>query len=141
MKSTIFLAISLVLVSVALTVTATEVISLSTLDKIEPVSLPRLSPYTSGIGYASAIDNASPAGAVQLSTLVRKAQRAAIEPKALAAAKPVTITPSFAIMNANITAGTNTVVTMPHALSGSQINYLRPNVTIWTPPIAIFGGA
>ncbi|MGB9902925.1 hypothetical protein [Methanothrix sp.] len=133
MKYTMILAVSLMLVSV-ITAGAIDVIHLSTLDKTETVSLPRISPYT------PAISNASP-GVVQLSTLGRKIQRSTIEPKELSAAKPVTITPSFAIMNANITAGTNTVITMPHALAGAQINYLRPNVTVWTPPIAIFGGA
>lgn len=133
MKYTVLLAVSLMLVSV-LTAGAVDAIHLSTLDNTEVVSLPRISPYT------PAMSNASP-GVVQLSTLGRKIQRPTIEPKALAAAKPVTITPSFAIMNANITAGTNTIITMPHALSGAQLNYLRPNVTVWTPPIAIFGGA
>lgn len=133
MRYTMLLAVLLMLVSI-FTAGAIDVIHLSTLDETAAVSLPMISQYT------PAISNVSP-DVVQLSTLGKKIQRSTVEPKELSAAKPVTITPSFAIMNANITAGTNTVITMPQALSGAQINYLRPNVTVWTPPIAIFGGA
>ncbi|ABK15002.1 MAG: hypothetical protein H5T42_08275 [Methanothrix sp.] len=133
MRYTILLAVLLMLVSICMA-GAIDVIHLSTLDETEAVSLPMISQYT------PAISNVSP-DVVQLSTLGKKIQRSTVEPKELSAAKPVTITPSFAIMNANITAGTNTIITMPQALSGAQINYLRPNVTVWTPPIAIFGGA
>jgi hypothetical protein len=48
-------------------------------------------------------------------------------------ANPVTITPSFAIKNTNITTEAGTVFTLPQAISAGP--------SVYTLPIAIFGGS
>lgn len=46
---------------------------------------------------------------------------------------PVTITPMFATRNSNVTNQAGAVYTLPQAISA--------NASVYTPPIAIFGGA
>lgn len=141
---TVLIVLSLLIVGAVSAASAEGVISLSTLGKttttIEPVQLPRLTPYTPSITTFS--DNLSPAiGVLDLSTLGKATSRSPINARLLTGSKPITFTPSIAIMNANVTSGANTVYTPAHALAGAAINYLNPNATVYTPPIAIFGGA
>jgi hypothetical protein len=122
-------------------VEAQTVNDLSTLGKKpdrEIANLPRLTPYMPSLFMGETRSGVTP---VELSTLGKKNLMPRIEPRMLGSSIPITVTPSFSIRNQNLTAGANTVYTMPQALASSQINYLNPNVTVYTPPIAIFGGA
>lgn len=141
---TMLIVLSLFIAGAVSAASAAGVLDLSTLGKttttMEPVKLPRLTAYTPSITSYS--DNLSPVvGVLDLSTLGKAVSRSTINARVLTGAKPITITPAIAIMNANVTSGANTVYTPAHALAGAQINNLIPNATIYTPPIAIFGGA
>jgi len=70
---------------------------------------------------------------MDLSTLGKKAV-STVPATALMGATPITITPMFAVRNANTSnlAG-STVFTLPQAVSSGN--------SVYTPPIAIFGGA
>ena len=108
------------------------VIDLSTLGKkpkMTPLALPKLTPNMPS--YTGA--NVSPSKVIDLSTLGKAKLKPALEAVLLKGHKPVTVTPSFSIRNANITAEAGTVFTLPQAISR--------NATVYTPPIAIFGGA
>jgi hypothetical protein len=71
-------------------------------------------------------------GMVDLSTLGKKVAPS-MPATVIKGPTPITVTPSFAIKNLNITGVANTIFTMPEAVTG--------NPTVWTPDIAIFGGA
>lgn len=135
------IVISMIICGVVISASATDVIDLSTIGKkpvIEPVSLPRYTTYTPLVGN---MENASPTGVLDLSTLNQKATTSNVQATPLGGTKPITVTPSFSVMNANITSGANSVYSPAITLNGSNLNYLVPNVTVYTPPIAIFGGA
>jgi hypothetical protein len=128
------IAVSALLACTLATASAADVISLSTLGKkptIQPVALPMLSPTMPTIPPTTVGGTAKP-GMIDLSTLGKKVAPS-MPTTVIKGPTPVTVTPSFAIKNANITSVANTVFTMPEAVTS--------NPTVWTPPIAIFGGA
>jgi hypothetical protein len=130
---TIFI-VTVLLASVAVTANAADVLDLSTLDKkpsLETVSLPRISPTMPTIA-PTALGEGSKVNVLDLSTLGKKAQTSA-SATMIKGASPVTITPMFAVKNGNATSQAGSVFTLPQAISS--------NASVYTPPIAIFGGA
>lgn len=114
---------------------AQDVLDLSTLGKkptAAPVALPSLSaamPTTS----PSALGGNVKTEVLDLSTLGKKALVPDVNATLIKGATPVTVTPSFAIKNMNITTEANTVFTLPQAIAA--------NAGVYTPPIAIYGGS
>lgn len=126
--------ITVLLASAAVTASAADVLDLSTLGNkpsIEPVSLPRLSPTMPTIAPNVLGGNLN-SNVLDLSTLGKKAQHN-MTTTMIKGSSPVTITPMFAVKNANVTNQAGSVFTLPQAISAST--------TVYTPPIAIFGGA
>jgi len=126
--------VTVLLASVAVTASAADVLDLSTLGKkpsIEAVSLPRLSPTMPTIAPTS-LGGSLKSNVLDLSTLGKKAQLD-LTAAMIKGASPVTITPMFAIKNGNATNQAGSVYTLPQAISA--------NASVYTPPIAIFGGA
>ncbi|MBN1236069.1 MAG: hypothetical protein JW999_08490 [Methanotrichaceae archaeon] len=126
--------ITVLLASTAVTASAADVLDLSTLGKkpsIEAVSLPQLSPTMPTIAPTSLGGNLN-SNVLDLSTLGNKAQLNTTATM-IKGASPVTITPMFAVKNADVTNQAGSVFTLPQAISAST--------TVYTPPIAIFGGA
>lgn len=110
-------------------------LELSTLQNkpaMEPIKLPKLSPILPTAPPTALGGNVNKT-VVDLSTLGRKAMMPVTPAVVLKASTPITVTPSFSIKNTNITGTANTVLTPPQAISA--------NSTVYTPPIAIFGGA
>jgi hypothetical protein len=127
-------AITVLLASVAVTASAADVLDLSTLGKKpsrEPVSLPQLSPTMPTIA-PTALGGSSRVDVLDLSTLGKKAQTD-VSATMIKGASPVTVTPMFAVKNTNLTNQAGSVFTLPQAISA--------NPSVYTPPIAIFGGA
>jgi hypothetical protein len=115
---------------------AEGVLDLSTLGK-KPVSetmvLPQLT-ATMPTNYATNyLGSQASKGILDLSTLGKKTFTSATPGVSLKGSTPITVTLGFSIRNSNITTGANTIITQPQAISA--------NTTIYTPPIAIFGGA
>ena len=136
MKSilTIFAA-SAFLLGIMAAASAADVIELSTLGKksqVDAISLPQLSPTMPTIAPA-ALGSDITSNVMDLSTLGKKAV-STVPTTALMGATPITITPMFAVRNTNTSnvAG-STVFTLPQAVSSGN--------SVYTPPIAIFGGA
>lgn len=130
----LILIVTVLMASVAITASAADVLDLSTIGKkpsIEAVSLPRLSPTMPTIAPTSLGGNLNRNG-LDLSTLGRKAQLD-VNATMIKGASPVTVTPMFATKNANVTNQAGSVFTLPQAISASTL--------VYTPPIAIFGGA
>jgi hypothetical protein len=126
--------VMVLLASVAVTASAADVLDLSTLGKkpsIETVSLPKLSPTMPTIAPTSLGGNLK-RNVLDLSTLGKKAQLN-VSATMIKGASPVTITPMFAVKNTNVTNQAGSVFTLPQAISA--------NPSVYTPPIAIFGGA
>ena len=126
--------ITVLLASVAVTASAADVLDLSTLGKKpsrEPVSLPQLSPTMPTIA-PTALGGSSRVDVLDLSTLGKKAQTD-VSATMIKGASPVTVTPMFAVKNTNLTNQAGSVFTLPQAISA--------NPSVYTPPIAIFGGA
>jgi hypothetical protein len=126
--------VTVLLASVAITASAADVLDLSTLGKkpsIEAVSLPRLSPTMPTIAPTSLGGNLK-SNVLDLSTLGRKALLN-VSTTMIKGASPVTITPMFAVKNGNVTNQAGSVYTLPQAISAAP--------SVYTPPIAIFGGA
>jgi hypothetical protein len=135
MKSilTVFV-ITVILASAAVTASAADVQDLSTLGKkpnVEAVSLPKVSPTMPTIA-PNVLGGNFKHNALDLSTLGKKAQLD-VTATMIKGASPVTITPMFAVSNANVTNQAGSVITLPLAISA--------NASVYTPPIAIFGGA
>jgi hypothetical protein len=130
------LVVSVLFAGVVAMASAEDALDLSTLGKkptIAPVALPQLS-ATMPTTPASALGGNVKTEVVDLSTLGKKSTKPVMAATMIKGATPITITPSFAIMNANIsTAEANTVFTLPQAVAA--------NASIYTPPIAIYGGA
>ena len=127
-------AITVLLASVAVTASAADVLDLSTLGKkpsLEAVSLPQLSPTMPTIA-PTALGGSSRTDVLDLSTLGKKAQTN-VSATMIKGASPVTITPMFAVKNPDVTNQAGSVFTLPQAISA--------NPSVYTPPIAIFGGA
>ncbi len=130
---TIF-AVSVLLAGVVAMASAADVLDLSTLNKKpaqQVMSLPLLSPTMPTIP-PTALGGSENTQVTDLSTLGKKASTS-VPATMISSANPVTITPGFAIKNTNITSEAGTVFTLPQAISASA--------TVYTPPIAIFGGA
>ena len=128
------LVITVLLASVAVTASAADVLDLSTLGKkpsLEAVSLPQLSPTMPTIA-PTALGGSSRVDVLDLSTLGKKAQTD-VSATMIKGASPVTVTPMFAVKNTNLTNQAGSVFTLPQAISA--------NPSVYTPPIAIFGGA
>ncbi len=126
--------VTVLLASVAVTASAADVLDLSTLGKkpsTEAVSLPRLSPTMPTIA-PTALGGNLESSVLDLSTLGNKAQLNE-GTTMIKGASPVTITPMFAVKNTNVTNQAGSVFTLPQAISA--------NPGVYTPPIAIFGGA
>jgi hypothetical protein len=130
----LILIVIVLLASVAVTASAADVLDLSTLGKkpsIEAVSLPRLSPTMPTIAATSLGGNLN-SNVLDLSTLGKKALLN-VSTSMIKGPTPVTVTPMFAIKNTNVTNQAGSVITLPQAISATP--------SVYTPPIAIFGGA
>jgi hypothetical protein len=126
--------VTVLLASVAITASAADVLDLSTLGKkpsIEAVSLPKVSPTMPTIAPTS-LGSSLKSDVLDLSTLGKKAQLKVSE-STIKGASPVTVTPMFSVKNSNVTNQAGSVFTLPQAISA--------NASVYTPPIAIFGGA
>jgi hypothetical protein len=126
--------VTVLLASVAVTASAADVLDLSTLGKkpaTEAVSLPRLSPTMPTIAPTT-LGGKQNSNVLDLSTLGKKAQANA-NTSMIKGASPVTVTPMFAVKNGNVTNQAGSVFTLPQAISATP--------SVYTPPIAIFGGA
>jgi hypothetical protein len=149
--------VTVLLASAAVTASAADVLDLSTLSKkpsIEAASLPKVSPTMPTIAPTSRSSTEAvslpqvlptmPAiaptylggnlesNAVDLSTLGKRAQLD-VAATTIKGASPVTVTPMFAVKNGNATNQAGSVFTLPQSISA--------NASVYTPPIAIFGGA
>lgn len=103
---------------------AEGVIDLSTLGKTT----------TTVSGPATHLGENSTPQVLDLSTLGKANSGLTTPPVMIKGPSPITITPMFSIMNQNTTPSeANTVFTLPQAVAAST--------TVYTPPIAIFGGA
>jgi hypothetical protein len=131
----IVLVVSVLFAGVLASASAQDVLDLSTLGKkttIEPVALPMVS-ATMPTGSVSSLGGNTNADVLDLSTLGKKSLKPIMTATMIKGATPVTITPSFAVRNLNITAEANTVFTLPQAVAA--------NASVYTPPIAIYGGS
>ncbi len=114
---------------------AQDAIDLSTLGKktaVEPVALPMVS-SSMPTASVSPLGGSTNAEVLDLSTLGKKSLKPNMSPAIIKGATPVTITPMFSITNLNITSEANTIFTMPQAVAS--------NASVYTPPIAIYGGS
>jgi hypothetical protein len=131
----LILTVFIVTVLLACAASAAEVKELSTLGKntasVEAVALPKVSPTMPTIAPTVLGGNVKSA-VNDLSTLGRKAALN-VATATIKGASPVTVTPMFAVKNANSTNLAGSVITLPQAISA--------NASVYTPPIAIFGGA
>jgi hypothetical protein len=108
-------------------------IDLSTLGNkvnLEPITLPQLTATMPTIP-ATALGGSVSSGVIDLSTLSKK-KTASVAATFIEGSSPITVTPSFSIRNANVTAEASTVFTLPQAISANAV---------YTPAIAIFGGS
>jgi hypothetical protein len=130
-----FLMIIVVTMLLGLVAAGAEgVLDLSTLGKssADTLGIPATSSSTSNIPVTMLGEKTTPQ-VLDLSTLGKKTVESTTPPVTITAPSPITFTPMFAIMNQNVTSEANTVFTLPQAIS--------PNATVYTPPIAIFGGS
>ena len=135
MKSilTIFAAI-VFLSSIIAVASAADVLDLSTINKTSnanAITLPQLSPTMPTIAPTNLGGNVK-SNVMDLSTLGKKVESIA-PATVIKGATPVTITPMFAVKNANTGNLGGTVFTLPQAVSSGA--------SVITPTIAIFGGA
>jgi hypothetical protein len=86
--------------------------------------MPTIAPTALGGGVKSAV--------LDLSTLGKK-YNMSMTATMIRGPNPITVTPMFSVMNLNMTGEANTVFTLPQAIAA--------NPQVYTPPIAIFGGA
>jgi hypothetical protein len=86
--------------------------------------MPTIAPTSLGGGLKSSV--------LDLSTLGKKAQLN-VSATMIKGPTPVTVTPMFAVKNANVTNQAGSVYTLPQAISA--------NPSVYTPSFAIFGGA
>ena len=130
----LILIVSVLLAGVLASASAADVLDLSTLNKkpsLQAVALPQLTatmPTTPPTALGGKVNKE----VVNLSTLGKKTQTRA-DATMIRGSNPITFTPMFAVKNANVTNQAGTVFTLPQAISA------HPRV--FTPPIAIFGGA
>jgi len=131
---TVFVVLVL-LVGILATASAEGALDLSTLNKkqaaMQPVVLPQLTPAMPTIP-PTALGVRSNSDAIDLSTLGKK-YNTSMTATMIRGPNPITVTPMFSVMNINMTGEANTVFTLPQAIAA--------NPQVYTPPIAIFGGA
>ncbi len=128
-------AISVLIAGGLITAGATGVIDLSTLNKspsLQPIVLPQVSTNMPTIPPTALGAKSYSREVLDLSTIGKKTQTS-IPATLIKGANPITITPWYAVRNANATVQAGSVFTLPQAISA--------NATVYTPPIAIFGGA
>ena len=128
--------VTVLLACAACSASAADVLDLSTLNRkaeiqMEPVVLPQVSATMPTIAPTSLGGNTDK-NVLDLSTLGKKA-KLNVSAASITGSSPITITPMFSIKNANTSNQAGSVITMPQAVSA--------NATVYTPPIAIFGGA
>ena len=126
--------VSVLLAGTAIMANAADVLDLSTLNKkpvMDVVQLPRLSP-TLPTTPATTLGGNVNGNVLDLSTLGKKAALN-INTTNIRGASPITVTPMFAVKNENASNQAGSVYTLPQAISSGTI--------VYTPPIAIFGGA
>jgi hypothetical protein len=131
----IVLVVSVLFAGILASASAQDVLDLSTLGKkptIAPIALPKVS-ATMPSGSASILGGDTNSEALDLSTLGKKSRKPVMTPTMIKGAAPITVTPSFAVRNLNITADANTVFTLPQAVAA--------NASVYTPAIAIYGGS
>jgi hypothetical protein len=129
------IAVSVLLAGVMAMASAEDALDLSTLNKkptIDAVSLPQVSPNMPSIA-PTALSGNEDKNVLDLSTLGKKAARSSVASTTIQSSNPITLTPMFSIKNANMTVKAATVFTLPQAISA--------NPSVYTPAIAIFGGA
>jgi hypothetical protein len=132
---TVFVVLVL-LAGILATASAEGVLDLSTLNKkqaaaMQPIVLPQLTPMMPTIP-PTALGGQSNSNAIDLSTLGKK-YSTTMAATMIRGPNPITVTPMFSVMNINMTGQANTVFTLPQAVAA--------NPQVYTPPIAIFGGA
>ncbi len=126
--------VSAILASVLATASAEGVLDLSTLGKNtaqQAMALPQVSPAMPTTAPVT-LGGKARTDVLDLSTLGKKQLTPSVAGTVIKGSNPVTVTPMFAIRNTNITTVANTVYTLPQAVGSNGV---------YTPPIAIFGGA
>jgi hypothetical protein len=126
--------VSAILAGVLATASAEGVLDLSTLSKNtaqQATALPQVSPAMPTTAAVTLGGNVN-TNALDLSTLGKKQLTPSVPATVIKGSNPVTITPMFSIRNTNITSVADTVYTLPQAVGSNGV---------YTPPIAIFGGA
>lgn len=126
--------VTVFLAGVMAAASAADVLDLSTLGKkpsMQAVSLPQVSQNMPTIA-PNALGGNVKSNVLDLSTLGKKSVLNATT-TVIKGAAAVTITPMFAIKNGNAGNQAGSVRTLPQAISASA--------SVYTPPIAIFGGA
>ena len=126
--------VSVLLAGTAIMANAADVLDLSTLNKkpvMDVVQLPRLSP-TLPTTPATTLGGNVNGNVLDPSTLGKKAALN-VTATNIMGASPITVTPMFAVKNENAGNQAGSVYTLPQAISSGTI--------VYTPPIAIFGGA
>jgi hypothetical protein len=113
---------------------AEGVVNLSTLGRssTDTIGIPSTSSSASNIAVTMLGEKTVPE-VLDLSTLGKKTVESTTPPVMITGPSPITFTPMFAIQNQNVTTVAGTVFTLPQAISS--------NATVYTPPIAIFGGS
>lgn len=126
--------VTALLAGTAFMASAADVLDLSTLNKkpvMDIVQLPRLSP-TMPTTAATALGGNANTNVLDLSTLGKKAALN-VTTTNIGGPSPITVTPMFAVKNGNASNQAGSVYTLPQAISSGT--------NVYTPPIAIFGGA
>jgi hypothetical protein len=126
--------VTALLAGTAFMASAADVLDLSTLNKkpvMDIVQLPRLSP-TMPTTAATALGGNANTNVLDLSTLGKKAALN-VTTTNIEGPSPITVTPMFAVKNGNASNQAGSVYTLPQAISSGT--------NVYTPPIAIFGGA
>ena len=128
------IVVSMLLAGVLIAAGENNVLDLSTLGKnsLGTIAFPVISQNMPNVPVTHLGENTTPQVS-DLSTLGKPKVESTGAPIMIKGPSPVTITPMFSIKNQNITSEANTVFTLPQAISA--------NSTVYTPPIAIFGGA
>jgi hypothetical protein len=131
----VVLVVSVLFTGILASASAQNALDLSTLGKkptVAPVALPQVSAAVPTVS-PSALGGNVDTEVLDLSTLGKKSLKPDVNTTMIKGATPVTITPSFAVKNLNITTEANTVFTLPQAVAA--------NPGVYTPPIAIYGGS
>ncbi len=136
MKAILTLSVVLMLFAGVMAAEAADgVLDLSTLNKkpVSTMTLPQLTPTMPTNYTTNYLGSQTAKGVLDLSTLGKKKTTPTVAATVIKGPTPITFTPSFTIRNNNVTSIANDIITQPQAISA--------NTTIYTPPIAIFGGA